>query len=142
MKSHKSIIIETLKAIQGDRPYVPATELHKAFLEKAKIPLRSRGGGYPAGLHWDREFCDLRFATSIKVEALAQLGRMLKDMPKNQGVRANGRDIGGTKMEPPSSIPTLAEIGLDKKTSKLAQISLKGEMVTILVTTNPKKEQF
>ena len=63
----------------------------------------------------------IRFATSIKVEALAQLGRMLKDMPKNQGVRANGRDIGGTKMEPPSSIPTLAEIGLDKKTSKLAQ---------------------
>jgi hypothetical protein len=65
MKSHKSIIIETLKAIQGDRPYVPATELHKAFLEKAKIPLRSRGGGYPAGLHWDREFCDFIDRDSI-----------------------------------------------------------------------------
>jgi len=63
----------------------------------------------------------IHYATSIKVEALAQLGRMLKETPRNTGVQAAGRDIGGTKMLPPSDIPTLAEMGLDKKISKLAQ---------------------
>jgi len=48
---------------------------------------------------------------------------MLKDAPKNTGVRMAGstNGLGGTKVEPPSIIPTLAEMGLDKKTSKLAQ---------------------
>ena len=63
----------------------------------------------------------VQYATSIKVEALAQLGRMLKETPKNTGVRMSGKDIGGTKWEPPINVPTLAEMGLDKKTSKLAQ---------------------
>jgi site-specific DNA-methyltransferase (adenine-specific) len=62
----------------------------------------------------------VRFATAIKVEALAQLGRMLKDMPKNKGM--NGKEFTGSKMVPvKDTTPTLAEIGLDKKTSKLAQ---------------------
>lgn len=67
----------------------------------------------------------VNYATSIKVEALAQLGRMLKEMPKNKGTRGqlSGRDIsGGTEIEPPEdTTPTLADMGLDKKTSKLAQ---------------------
>jgi N6-adenosine-specific RNA methylase IME4 len=60
-------------------------------------------------------------ATSIKVEALRQLGNMLKDAPKNKGTRANGGDTGGAIIEPPDDTPTLAEMGLDKKISKLAQ---------------------
>jgi N6-adenosine-specific RNA methylase IME4 len=65
----------------------------------------------------------IHYATSIKVEALAQLGRMLKETPRNTGVRMAGSidGLGGTILEPPSNIPTLAEMGLDKKTSKLAQ---------------------
>jgi site-specific DNA-methyltransferase (adenine-specific) len=63
----------------------------------------------------------VNFATSIKVEALRQLGNMLKDTPRNTGVKMTGKDIGGTKWEPPINIPTLEEMGLDKKTSKLAQ---------------------
>lgn len=65
----------------------------------------------------------IHYATSIKVEALAQLGKMLKETPRNTGVRMAGsiNGVGGTIVEPPSTIPTLAEMGLDKKTSKLAQ---------------------
>lgn len=57
----------------------------------------------------------IQYATSIKVEALAQLGRMLKEEPKNSGARGIGKS-GVT-----NQYPTLAEMGLDKKTSKLAQ---------------------
>lgn len=66
----------------------------------------------------------IHYATSIKVEALAQLGRMLKATQRNTGSRLIGGSeeySGGSKVVPPDDIPTLAEMGLDKKTSKLAQ---------------------
>src|SRR5690349_21582647 len=66
-------------------------------------------------------FGTIGYARRIKVEALRQLGKMLKETPRNKGTRANGGTTGGTKMEPPDETPTLAELGLDKKTSKLAQ---------------------
>jgi hypothetical protein len=63
------------------------------------------------------------YATSIKVEALKQLGIMLKETPRNKG--ASGRFFTGNELEPVKTAmdgtPTLAEMGLDKKTSKLAQ---------------------
>jgi N6-adenosine-specific RNA methylase IME4 len=60
----------------------------------------------------------IHYATSIKVEALAQLGRMLKET-----VRADGGTAQKTRYEKDTELepPTLAEMGLDKKTSKLAQ---------------------
>jgi hypothetical protein len=59
-------------------------------------------------------------ALSIKVEALRKLGEMLKAAPKAKGVK--GQFTGGTKSEPPAeTAPTLAELGLDKKTSAVAQ---------------------
>jgi len=64
----------------------------------------------------------IMYATAIKVEALAQLGRMLRETPRNPGTRLAGRDIGGAKIVPPTNdIPTYADLGLDKKISKLAQ---------------------
>lgn len=58
------------------------------------------------------------YATSIKVEALRQLGNMLKETPRAEG----GRPLEtGTQSVPVYSPPTLADMGLDKKTSKLAQ---------------------
>lgn len=58
----------------------------------------------------------------IKVEALAQLGRMLKEMPKANGGEYGGKKaLDGTRIEPSNPTPTLADMGLDKKTSKLAQ---------------------
>ena len=66
----------------------------------------------------------IRYATEIKLEALAQLGRMLKDTPRNTGSKGQlkGDVVSGTKLEPPTSnIPTYAELGLDKRTAKLAQ---------------------
>lgn len=50
-----------------------------------------------------------------------QLGRMLKETPRNPGSKNQliGRGvIGSTIMEPPINIPTLAQLGLDKKTNK------------------------
>lgn len=63
------------------------------------------------------------FAHAIKIEALRQLGSMLKETPRNTGVKLAGRDFfGGTKSEPPKiSAPSLSDLGIDKKTSSIAQ---------------------
>lgn len=63
----------------------------------------------------------IKYATSIKVEALAQLGRMLKETPRARP--AIGSIVIGNKREPMKDTerPTLEQLGLDKKTSKLAQ---------------------
>jgi len=56
----------------------------------------------------------------VKIEALAQLGDMLKSMEKNRGER--GQFTGGSKGEPPVvGPPTLKELKIDKKTSMVAQ---------------------
>lgn len=62
-------------------------------------------------------------ALSIKIEALRKLGEMLQAAPRNEGMRLAGRDsFGGTKTEPPKSdAPTLADLGLTKKESAVAQ---------------------
>jgi N6-adenosine-specific RNA methylase IME4 len=64
-------------------------------------------------------------AYTLKVEALVGLGELLKKQPKQAGSRGQlaGRNAsGGTKMEPPETRPpSLAEMGIDKKTSSLAQ---------------------
>lgn len=61
----------------------------------------------------------VQYATAIKVEALAQLGRMLKEMPKAKGGQPYQKQPTGSNIVPVE--PTLADLGLDKKTSKLAQ---------------------
>jgi len=62
------------------------------------------------------------YAHDIKIEALAQLGRMLKDTPKAKGGEHGGKArIDGTRSEPSNPTPTLADLGLDKKTSSIAQ---------------------
>ena len=58
------------------------------------------------------------YAMAIKVEALAQLGRMLKESPRAAGGQPYQHST-STKSVPVE--PTLVELGLDKKTSKLAQ---------------------
>jgi hypothetical protein len=58
----------------------------------------------------------VQYATSIKIEALRQLGTMLKESPKNEG----GRPL-KTPTQKEGVLPTRKELGLDYKTSKLAQ---------------------
>lgn len=63
-------------------------------------------------------------AASIKVEALRKLGEMLQATPKAKGARAVGGDhrSGGSISAPPeSATPTLADLGLTKKESAVAQ---------------------
>ena len=60
----------------------------------------------------------VQYATSIKVEALAQLGRMLRETPRNVGAKGIGTSAVPKEDYTP---PTLSDMGLDKKTSKLAQ---------------------
>jgi N6-adenosine-specific RNA methylase IME4 len=55
------------------------------------------------------------YAHGLKIEALARLGELLRELPKNDGARGIGRS--GV---PPKN-PTLTDLGLDKKTSAVAQ---------------------
>lgn len=62
----------------------------------------------------------VHYATEIKLEALRQLGEMLKATERNKG--ANGVIVTGSKRVPVmDDRPTLSDLGLDKKISKLAQ---------------------
>lgn len=59
------------------------------------------------------------FAHSVKIEALRRVGEMLKETPKNVGA-VPGKT--GSKGKPVlDDTPTLADLGLDKKTSSIAQ---------------------
>ena len=63
-------------------------------------------------------------AASIKVEALRKLGEMLRAAPKAKGAKTVGGDkrSGGTISAPPEDdAPTLADLGLTKKESAVAQ---------------------
>ncbi len=61
-------------------------------------------------------------ALSIKIEALRKLGGMLEQTPRASGVKKAGTVLGGSKVElPKNDAPTLAELGLTKKESALAQ---------------------
>lgn len=60
----------------------------------------------------------------IRIRAERKLGELLKGMDKNKGTRLKGGDrtiSGGTFEEPPENIPTLADMGIDKKLSSKAQ---------------------
>ena len=48
---------------------------------------------------------------------------VLRKMPKNPGTRTKGegKGAGGTIMEPPAKVPTLASSGIEKKFSSRAQ---------------------
>jgi len=63
------------------------------------------------------------YAHSIKIDALTRLGEMLKAGPKNPGTRTvgGGKGAGGSIVEPPADVPTLADLGIDKKVSMVAQ---------------------
>lgn len=64
-----------------------------------------------------------RMAATVKVEALRKLGEMLRATPKAKGVRTlgGGTGAGGSVSAPPAQTPTLAELGLTKKESAVAQ---------------------
>lgn len=75
---------------------------------------------YARRQHLSQEAID--YAHNIKIEALGQLGRMLKETPKATGGEHGGKArIDGSRAEPSNPTPTLADIGLDKKTSSIAQ---------------------
>jgi N6-adenosine-specific RNA methylase IME4 len=60
----------------------------------------------------------VQYATSIKVEALRQLGNMLKETPRATPTGSNQYEHRYALV---TDAPTLVEMGLDKRTSKLAQ---------------------
>jgi len=63
------------------------------------------------------------YAHAIKIEALRRVGELLQATDRNTGVRVRGGTTGGPIVEPPAkdAPPTLAELGIDKKLSSLAQ---------------------
>lgn len=58
----------------------------------------------------------IQYAHEIRLDAERKLGEILKAGPKNEGAL-----LRGTKEEPRDDTPTLAELGIDKKTSARAQ---------------------
>lgn len=62
-----------------------------------------------------------QYAYELRIDAEIRLGEMLKDAPKAKGTRSQlaGKDSsGGTALAPPeNSVPALADLGIDKKTS-------------------------
>ena len=67
----------------------------------------------------------ISYAHAVKIEALAQLGEMLKSMEKNKGGGERGIGRAGKNAVPKENHivapPTLEELGIDKKTSMVAQ---------------------
>jgi N6-adenosine-specific RNA methylase IME4 len=61
----------------------------------------------------------IQHATAIKLDAERKLGGILREMPKSEGGRPPEKT--GSEVEPVLSTPTLAELGIDKKTSMRAQ---------------------
>jgi hypothetical protein len=63
------------------------------------------------------------YAHAIKIEALAQLGALIKEMPKNIGAAAGGKkkESRGSYTELRDSAPKLSDLGITKKTSMIAQ---------------------
>ena len=61
--------------------------------------------------------------TEIRIRAERRLGELIKwqkeSVGLNPGTRPSRKD-GGTMLEPPSKIPTLAEAGISKKLSALS----------------------
>lgn len=58
------------------------------------------------------------YAMAIKVEALRQLGMMLKGTERNVGARGIGKSVVPKENCTP---PTLSELGIDRKISSLSQ---------------------
>ena len=62
--------------------------------------------------------------TFLELRAERKLGEIWEETPKAKGTRGQGRPkIGGAKTEPPKNAPpTLADIGISKKTSSRVQV--------------------
>ena len=55
---------------------------------------------------------------------MRRMGELLKEQPKAKGTRGQGRPtIGGSHKEPPNDEPTLADLGITKKQSHVAQLA-------------------
>lgn len=61
------------------------------------------------------------YAHSIKIEALRKVGEMLKETPKATGAAGIGKPASAVPNEYRTQPETLAELGIDKKTSSIAQ---------------------
>jgi len=90
--------------IQETKKYVDMGKTFEDFTRKQKL---------------SKEVQD--YAHRFQIEALEQLGRMLIEMPKNTGAAGIGRAESAVPKEYRTQSPTLADIGLTKKESALAQ---------------------
>ena len=111
-----------LKIIEADSVIVSMTRAASALAEaktiqqtKKILDVAAAAEIYARRQKLGAEAGDL--AASIKVDALRQLGEMLKATPK-----AKGEILRGDKLEPRGDeAPTLADLGLTKKESMVAQ---------------------
>ena len=60
-------------------------------------------------------------AKSLRLKAERRLGEILRDMPKSTGAMGSGSNQHEVRLHNDTAPPTLAEIGIDKRTSSRAQ---------------------
>lgn len=89
-------------------------EANTVQMSKAIVDIAAAAEIYARRQQLGQEAID--FAHAIKIEALRKVGGLLKETPRNEGALRRGAD-----QEPRDSTPTLAELGIDKKTSSIAQ---------------------
>lgn len=105
LESARQALVEA-KSVQEIKWVMDAAEFAKIFAQRQKLGKET-----------------VRYATEITLEAERKLGEALAATPKNAGTAGKGRPKkGGTKTVPPKNdTPTLADQGIDKKTSARAQ---------------------
>lgn len=119
-----------LVLVQADAIVTTMTRARAALAEaksigqiKKVIDVAAAAEIYAARQHLGAEAEAL--ALAVKVEAIRQLGAVLRATPKAKGTKNQLRgknSSGGSKTEPPEeSAPTLAELGLSKKDAMVAQ---------------------
>lgn len=103
-----------LVVVQLDKARLALSEAKTLQDTKKIIDIATSAEVYAKRQKLSQEAID--YAHDIKIEALAQLGRMLQETDKNEGGRPTKTGNGSEPV-----IPTLADIGIDKKTSSIAQ---------------------
>ncbi|MGH2506918.1 MAG: MT-A70 family methyltransferase [Gammaproteobacteria bacterium] len=104
-----------LVIIQLDRALAALTEAKTLQDTKKILDVAAAAEIYARRQHLGEEAA--RYASEIKLRAEIKLGEMLKEMPKAQGKRT---DLVPTENE--VGVPTLSDLGIDRKLSSRAQM--------------------
>jgi len=127
VKSRRALIKASAPHVLKDRVIQRLTEAEKALafaagIDQVKLVLDVAAAQEVFAKRQQLGEEVIATAHVLKTRALAKLGELLTVLPKAAGGSVGGRHrIDGSRSEPSITTPTLAEIGIDRKTSMVAQ---------------------